>query len=153
MSFDTNRFTQKSQESIVAAQNLAERNGNSQVEPEHLLLALLEQGDGVVPQVLSKMNIPVGALAQQVQAELGKLPRVSGGGVQVGISNRLRTVLVKAHDELSQFGDEYVSTEHLLLSILKNAGGAAERVLQQTGANPNPPMRALRAVRGARRVA
>src|SRR6266545_1621435 len=67
MSFDTNRFTQKSQEAIVAAQYLAERNGNSQVEPEHLLLALLEQADGVVPQVLGKMNIAAGVLIQQLR--------------------------------------------------------------------------------------
>src|SRR5947199_9950485 len=132
MSFDTNRFTQKSLEAIIAAQNLAERNGNSQVEPEHLLLALLEQSEGVVPQVLSKMNIAVGALAQQVRAEINRLPRVSGDA-QVGLSPRLRTVLVRAHDELSQFGDEYVSTEHLLLAILAHAGGAAQRILQQAG--------------------
>ena len=112
MAVNTNRLTEKSQESLVAAQNLAERNGNSQVEPEHLLLALLEQSEGVVPQVLSKMNIATGALVQQVRAELQRLPRVTGTGVQIGISPRLRTVLVRAHDELSQFGDEFVSTEH-----------------------------------------
>jgi ATP-dependent Clp protease ATP-binding subunit ClpB len=152
MSFDTNRFTQKSQEAIVAAQNLAERNGNSQVEPEHLLLALIEQGDGVVPQVLSKMNVAVGALAQQIRAELGKLARVSGSGVQVGISPRLRTVLLRAHDELSQFGDEYVSTEHLLLAILAHAGGAAQRVLQQHAITRDNLLAALREVRGTQRV-
>src|SRR4051794_12499863 len=152
MSFDTNRFTQKSQEAIVAAQNLAERNGNSQVEPEHLLLALIEQGDGVVPQVLSKMQVAVGALAQQVRAELGKLPRVSGSGVQVGISNRLRTVLLRAHDELARFGDEYVSTEHLLLAILSHAGGAAQRILQQAGVTHDALLQALREVRGTQRV-
>src|SRR5215207_6745029 len=86
MSFNTNRFTEKSIEAINASQNLAERNGNSQVEPEHLLLALIEQGDGVVPQVLSKVNVAIGALAQQVRAELGKLPRVSGSAVQDGIT-------------------------------------------------------------------
>jgi len=152
MSFNTNRFTEKSQEAIVAAQNLAERNGNSQVEPEHVLLALLEQGDGVVPQVLSKMQVAVGALAQQVRAEIGKLGRVSGGGVQVGISPRLRTVLVKAHDELAQFGDEYVSTEHLLLAILAHAGGATQRLLQQHGITRDNLMQTLREVRGTQRV-
>src|SRR6185295_9078590 len=109
MSFDTNRFTQKSQEAIVAAQNIAERNGNSQVEPEHLLLALLEQNEGVVPAVLNKMNVAVGALAQQVRAEINRLPRVSGSGAQLYYSQRMRTVLTRAHDELAQFGDEYVS--------------------------------------------
>src|SRR5690242_19048127 len=118
MSVNTNRFTEKSQEALVAAQGLAERNGNSQVEPEHLLLALLEQSEGVVPQVLSKMNVAVGALAQQVRSELSRLPRVSGSNVQVSLSPRLRAVLVGAHDELAQFGDEFVSTEHLLLAIL-----------------------------------
>jgi ATP-dependent Clp protease ATP-binding subunit ClpB len=152
MSFNTNRFTEKSIDAINASQNIAERNGNSQVEPEHLLLALLEQGDGVVPQVLSKMKIAVGALAQQVRAELNRLPRISGSGVQVGISNRLRTVLVRAHDELAQFGDEYVSTEHLLLSILAHAGGAAQRLLQQVGLTRDTLMAALREVRGTQRV-
>ncbi|MBK9712971.1 MAG: ATP-dependent chaperone ClpB [Kouleothrix sp.] len=152
MSFNTNRFTEKSIEAINASQNIAERNGNSEIQPEHMLLALLDQGDGVVPQVLSKMNIAVGALAQQVRAELNRFPRISGSGVQVGISNRLRTVLVRAHDELAQFGDEYVSTEHLLLSILDNAGGAAERLLKQSGLTRDALMRALREVRGTQRV-
>jgi ATP-dependent Clp protease ATP-binding subunit ClpB len=152
MTFNTNRFTQKSQEAIVAAQNLAEQNGNSQIEPEHLLLALLEQSDGVVPQLLNKMNIPVNTLIQQLRAEINRLPKVSGSGVQVGISNRLRTVLVNAHNELSQFGDEYVSSEHLLLSILDNAGGAAQRILQQAGITRDKVLIALREVRGNQRV-
>src|SRR5512136_2775756 len=151
MSFDTNRFTQKSQEAILAAQATAERNANSQVEPEHLLLALLDQGDGVVPQVLAKLNLPVGALAHQVRAELGKLPRVSGD-VHLAISPRLRIVLVRAHDELAQFGDEYVSTEHLLLSILQNAGGAAQHILQQASLTRDALLMALREVRRTQRV-
>ncbi len=152
MSFNINRFTQKSQEALLAAQGAAERNGNSQVEPEHLLLALLEQGDGVVPQVLTKMNIAVGRLLQQVTTELNRLPRVSGGNVQVNISPRLRTVLVRAHDELAQFGDEYVSTEHLLLALLEHAGGAAQRVLEQAGLDRNALLQTLREVRGTQRV-
>ncbi len=152
MSFNTNRFTQKTQEAIVAAQNAAERNGNSQVEPEHLLLGLLEQGDGVVPQVLGKLGVAVGALRQQLGTELNRFPRVSGGGVQLTMSSRLRSVLLKAHDELAQFGDEYVSTEHLLLSLLANAGGGAERLLKQAGLTRDKLMQALRDVRGSQRV-
>jgi ATP-dependent Clp protease ATP-binding subunit ClpB len=152
MTFNINRFTQKSQEALIAAQNLAERNGNSQVEPEHLLLALLEQSDGVVPQVLQHLQVPVGALAQQVRTELNRLPRVSGAGVQVGISNRLRNVLVRAHDELAPFGDEYVSTEHLLLALLDHAGGAAARILQQAGLTRDRLLQALREIRGTQRV-
>jgi ATP-dependent Clp protease ATP-binding subunit ClpB len=152
MAFNTNRFTQKSEEAIIAAQQLAERNGNSMIEPEHLLLTLLEQTDGVVPSVLGKMNIALGSLIQQVRTEVGKLPRVSGSGVQIEFSNRMRTVVVRAHDELQQFGDEYVSTEHLLLSIFANAGGAAERLLRNAGITREKLMTALREVRGTQRV-
>lgn len=152
MSFNTNRLTQKSQEALVAAQNIAERNGNSQVEPEHLLLAMLEQGEGVVPRILAKLSIATGALAQQVRAELNRLPRVSGGGIQVSMSQRLRTVLLRAHDELAQFGDEYVSTEHMLLAILNHASGAAQRLLQQAGLTRDTLMQVLREVRGSQRV-
>jgi ATP-dependent Clp protease ATP-binding subunit ClpB len=152
MSFNINRFTEKSQEAILSAQNNAERNGHSQVEPEHLLLALLEQGDGVVPQVLTRLNVAVGRLQQQIAAEINRLPRVSGSGVQVGLSNRLRTVLVRAHDEMAPFGDEYVSTEHLLLAILDHAGGAAQRLLRESGLDRGKLMEALRDVRGAQRV-
>ncbi len=152
MSFDTNRLTQKSYEAIIAAQNLAERNGNSQVEPEHLLLALLDQGDGVVPQVLTKMKLAVGALRQQAAKEVQSLPRVSGGNIQLTISQRLRTVLLKAYDELAQFGDEFISTEHLLLAMLDHAGGAAERVLKQAGLTRDALLQALREVRGTQRV-
>jgi len=152
MAFNINRFTQKSQEALVAAQNLAERNANSQVEPEHLLLALLEQGEGVVPQVLGKLSLPVGALAQQLRAEIAKLPRVSGTGIERAISPRLRSVLVRAHDELASFGDEYVSTEHLLLSLLGHAGGAAQRLLREAGVTRDTLLDALREVRGTQRV-
>ncbi len=152
MSFNTNRFTQKSYEAIAAAQAAAERLGNAEVQPEHLLYALLDQSDGVVPQVLSKLNLPVGAFKQQVNNEISRFPRISGGGVQVQLGSRLRTVLVKAHDELAQFGDEYVSTEHLLLAILDHAGSGAERVLKQAGLTRDKLLMALREVRGAQRV-
>jgi ATP-dependent Clp protease ATP-binding subunit ClpB len=152
MAFDTNRFTQKSQEAIVNAQTLSERNGNSQVEPEHLLFTLLEQADGVVPQVLNKMNLPVGVLLQKVSQELKRLPRISGTNVQISISPRLRTVLVSAHDEMAPFGDEYVSTEHLLLALLDKAGGATEQILKQSGLTREKLLLALREVRGTQRV-
>ncbi|NNJ12030.1 ATP-dependent chaperone ClpB [Chloroflexales bacterium ZM16-3] len=152
MSLNTNRFTQKSYEAITAAQSAAERAGNSEVQPEHLLYALLDQGDGVVPQVLAKMNIPVGALKQQISAEIGKLPRISGSNMQVQLSSRTRQVILRAHDELGQFGDEYVSTEHLLLAMIDQAGGGAERVLKQSGLSRSTLLDALRAVRGSQRV-
>lgn len=152
MSFNTNRWTQKSQEAIAEAQGLAERNGNSNIEPEHVLLALLEQGDGIVPQVLTKLNIAVGAMQQQMRAEIARFPRQSGTNTQAQVSARLRTVLLRAHDEMAPFGDEYVSTEHLLLAILDHAGGGAERALKQAGMTRDKLMATLREVRGSQRV-
>ena len=152
MSFNTNRWTQKSQEAIAEAQGLAERNGNSNIEPEHVLLALLEQGDGIVPQVLTKLNIAVGAMQQQMRAEIARFPRQSGTNTQAQVSARLRTVLLRAHDEMAPFGDEYVSTEHLLLAILDHAGGGAERALKQDGMTRDKLMATLREVRGSQRV-
>ncbi len=152
MSLNTNRFTTKSYEAIAAAQSAAERAGNSEVQPEHMLFALLDQGDGVVPQVLAKMSVAVGALKQQVSAEIGKLPRISGSNMQVQIGTRTRQVILRAHDELGLFGDEYVSTEHLFLAILDHAGGGAERTLKQAGIKRAALLDALRAVRGSQRV-
>ncbi|MCB8816385.1 ATP-dependent chaperone ClpB [Desulfosporosinus shakirovi] len=152
MSFDTNRFTQKSQEAITGAQIMAERNGNSLVEPEHLLLTLLEQGDGVVPQVLTKLGMAVGSIIQTIRQEINRFPRINGGNVQMSISPRLRSVLVAAHDEMAPFGDEYVSTEHLLLGIWEKAGVSAQQVLKQAGLTREKLLQALREVRGTQRV-
>ncbi len=98
------------------------------------------------------MNVPTGAILQKVRAEIGKFPRVTGANGEPGISPRLRTVLVRAHDELATFGDEYVSTEHLLLSILAHAGGAAQRILKDAGISRDSLLSALREVRGTQRV-
>ena len=152
MSFNTNRLTEKSYEALVAAQAAAERTGNSEVQPEHLLFTLLEQGDGVVPQVLARLGVAVGALKQQVNSEIQKLPRVSGTNVQPQYSSRLRNVVMRAYDELAGFGDEYVSTEHLLLALLDHSGGAVERLLKQSGLRREGLLAALREVRGAQRV-
>ncbi|KJR46084.1 ClpB protein [Desulfosporosinus sp. I2] len=152
MSFDTNRFTQKSQEAITEAQSMAERNANSLIEPEHLMLALLEQVEGVTSQVLTKLNIATGVLISSIRQEIHRFPRISGGNVQISISPRLRTVLVAAHDEMTPFGDEYVSAEHLLLAILAKAGGSVEKILKQAGLTREKLLQALREIRGTQRV-
>jgi ATP-dependent Clp protease ATP-binding subunit ClpB len=152
MAFNINRFTEKSQEAVLRAQQLAEEHNNNQVEPEHLLAALLGQEEGVVPQVLQRLGANPRAMLQKVQAELEGMPKVSGGGVQVGISSRLRKVLVRAHDEIQQFRDEYVSAEHLLLALLESAGGATAQILQQAGVTRETLLQALTQVRGSQRV-
>jgi ATP-dependent Clp protease ATP-binding subunit ClpB len=152
MAFNINRFTEKSQEALVAAQQLAENLNHSQVEPEHLLAALLQQPEGIVPQVIQRLGIDPQSLLNSVLAELDKLPKVTGGGTQVGISSRLRQVLVRAHDEIQQFRDDYVSTEHLLLALLQSAGGATSRILQGAGVTRDRILEVLAEVRGKQRV-
>ena len=152
MSFDTNCFTQKSREAIVEAQSMAERNANSLIEPEHLMLALLEQVEGVTPQVLTKLNIATGVLISTIRQEINRFPRMSGGNVQISMSPRLSTVLVSAHDEMAPFGDEYVSTEHLLLAILAKAGGSVQKILIEIGLTREKLLQALREIRGTQRV-
>jgi ATP-dependent Clp protease ATP-binding subunit ClpB len=152
MSFDTKRFTEKTYEALQNAQLIAERNTNSQLEPEHVLLAMLEQGEGVVPRVLSKMDVAVGALAQQVRNEINNFPRASGTNVQLVASSRLQRVITHVYDELAQFGDEYVSTEHLLLAMLEHAGGGLQRILQQANITRDRLLMALREVRGTQRI-
>ncbi|RNC28770.1 MAG: Chaperone protein ClpB 1 [Candidatus Dichloromethanomonas elyunquensis] len=152
MAFDTNRFTQKSQEAIISAQTHAERNHNSLVEPEHLLLALLEQDEGVVPQLLNKLNISNKTIADKTKTSIGKMPRMMGAAAQLSYSPRMRTILVNAHDLMEPFGDDYVSTEHLFLSILDNAGGDAERILKEAGINRESLFKVLKEIRGSQRV-
>ncbi|WP_368292499.1 ATP-dependent chaperone ClpB [Dehalobacter sp. TBBPA1] len=152
MAFDTNRFTQKSQEAIIAAQNNAESNHNSQVEPEHLLLALLEQNEGVVPQILNKLNISLASVSEKTKSSIARLPRMMGAASQLSISPRMRTVLVNAHDQMEPFGDDYVSTEHLLLAIVDQAGGEAGKTLKEAGVTREALLKVLKEIRGSQRV-
>lgn len=152
MVFDTNRFTQKSQEAIISAHNNAEKNNNSQVEPEHLLLALLEQNEGVVPQLLNKLNIPIMRLVEKTKLSIGKFPRIMGAAAQLTYSQKMRTVLVNAHDQMEPFGDDYVSTEHLFLAILEQGSGDAEQILKAAGVSRDAIFNVLKEIRGSQRV-
>jgi ATP-dependent Clp protease ATP-binding subunit ClpB len=151
---DINRFTEKAQASVRAAQTLATRYSNQQIEVEHLLLALLEQEGGLVPSVLSKAAVNVDALRQAVEAEINKFPKVSGpsGPVdQVYITARLNKIFVAAEDEAKKLMDDYISVEHLLLAII-DGGGAASRILNTLGANRQRIEAVLKEVRGNQRV-
>ena len=147
-----NKYTEKAQEAILAAQQLAEREGHPEILPEHLLLTLLEQKEGVVPEIVRKMNPDPMALASAVRAELNRLPRAHGGA-QVGFSARLRQVLTAAEQEAERLKDEYVSTEHLFVAIAAEGGrSAASRLLQQRGITKDTILQAMTSVRGSQRV-
>jgi ATP-dependent Clp protease ATP-binding subunit ClpB len=147
-----NKYTEKAQEAIVTAQQLAEREGHPEVLPEHLLLTLLEQKEGVVPEIVRKMNPDPAALGTAVRTELNRLPRAHGG-TQVGLSPRLRQVFTAAEQEAERLKDDYVSTEHLFIAIAGEGGrSAASRLLQQRGITKDTILQAMASVRGSQRV-
>ena len=147
-----NKYTEKAQEAIITAQQLADREGHPEITPEHILLTLLEQREGIVPSIARKLNADPAALAAAVRTELGRAPRAHGGA-QAGLSPRLRAVADFAEQEAGRLKDEYVSTEHLLIAIASEGGrSAASRLLQQHGMTRDAIMQALTAVRGSQRV-
>ena len=121
---DIQKFTQKSQEALQLAQTKAVAFGHQQVEPKHLLLGLIEPGDSLVRRLLQRMEVPADALQQAVEQELQKLPKVSGPGFtadKIFLTQELAQVLTAAETQAQQMRDEYVSVEHLFLSLLPSA--------------------------------
>jgi ATP-dependent Clp protease ATP-binding subunit ClpB len=143
-------LTEKAQESLAAAQRLANRFGQQQVDVEHLLLALLEQESGLAGSILRKANVDVGRLRERAQQEIERLPKVAGASAE-SMSSRLGRVLNRAEDEARTFKDEYVSVEHLLLGLIEE-GGPAARLLKEFGATRDRVLQALQEVRGSQRV-
>ncbi len=149
MKFD--KFTVKAQEAVQAAQSLADQGNHQALEPEHLLLALLQQQEGVVGPLLSKLGARPEAIAREVQGALDKLPKVKGAGRQYA-SERLEAALNRAWDEAQRLKDEYCSTEHLLIGIAQDKSGAAGRILAASGVTPEAIYKALVEVRGSQRI-
>ena len=147
-----NKYTEKAQEAILAAQGLADREGNPEIAPEHLLLTLVEQHEGIVPDIARKMKADPAAIAAAIRAELNKLPRAHGGS-QPGLSARLRKVTDDAEAEAERLKDEYVSTEHLFIAIAsEGARSPSVRLLESRGITRDAILQALTAVRGSQRV-
>ncbi len=147
---DINKMTQKAQEALKVSQSTALRYSHQELDYEHLLLALLTQEGGLVPQLLERMGVPVAPIRARVEEALEKKPRVSGGGAEadkIYVSQRLGKVLVQAEDEAKRLRDEYVSVEHLLLALVE-----ADRMLAGFGVDRNRLMEALKVVRGHHRV-
>ena len=150
MRFD--KLTLKAQEALQEAQALAEKSEQQQIEPEHLLLALVRQNEGVVPQVFQKLGVSLPSLASQLEESLKKMPRVHGGGMgQVYLSPRLKKVLDHSFQEADRLKDTYVSTEHLLLA-LADEGGAAAQTLSAQGITRDDLYKVLVSIRGSQRV-
>ena len=149
---DLNRFTEKAQEAILQAQSLAKEYSHGQIEGEHLLLALLAQTDGVVPQVVQKLGLQPTALRQQLQGELGRKPKVYGGAAQVGLSRELAWTLDQAEKIAKEMHDDFISTEHLLLAMTDDRAGNVAQMLRAYGLTEDAIKRALLNIRGSQRV-
>ena len=144
------RYTLRGQEAIQSAIEAAERNQHQQVEPEHLLLAMLEQPEGVVRPLLGKLGANLQVVLNDLQAAIARLPKVQGGSQY--FSPRITQVFQAAQKEAEQMQDEYVSTEHLLLAVAAEKDGAAGRILRQHGVNREDLFKVIEQTRGGVRV-
>src|SRR6266705_1846439 len=153
---DLNRLTQNSQQAVQEAQTKALRYGHVEVDGEHLLLALLEQQDGLLPRLLARMEVPLASLQSALEQALERRPRVSGPGVEAGkiyVTQRLQKLFVQAEDEAKRLKDEYVSVEHITLALIdEGTSTVAGRLLQQYHVTRDSFLAALTAVRGHQRV-
>ena len=148
-----NQFTQKSVEAIQAAQQLAGERQNQQIRQEHLLLCLLEQKEGLIPQLMQKIGIDPAALRQKLTAAVERLPQVSGSGAgQMYLSRELEQALNEAEKIAGEMHDEYTSVEHLMLGLFEKADDALTGLFRETGLTKEKFMTALRQVRGNRSV-
>src|ERR671910_2308847 len=147
----TTKFTEKAQEAILTAQRETESRNISQFEPIALLLALLDQSDGLVPEIMRKLAVDPAAVLRDVATEFQGLPKLSYAA-QPTPSNSLRKVLQTAEDEAKRMGDEYVSAEHLLLGILDGLDTGAAKLLARFGVTKDRVFEALTQIRGGQRV-
>ncbi len=136
-----NRLTERAREALVAAQDLAQERNSGQVEPEHLLYALLGQADGVAPQMLRALGLDPAAVLQDVDQALQQLPKVYGG--QLSLSQRLSKALARADEEAKSLHDDYISTEHLLLALAEQTDGPGGKLLARLGVTREKALSAL----------
>ena len=153
MRFD--RFTERAQDAAARAYEIVQRYGHTQVDTEHLFLALLEQQDGAVPQILEQLNVSASDLTDRLDKELRSTPKVAvyGGGVgQVFYTPRIRTVLELAQGEANRLKDEFISTEHIFLAILSERNTPTSRLLQEFDITRERILEGINNLRGGQRV-
>jgi len=145
------KFTQKMQEALQAAQDLASQSKHQEITNEHFLLSLLDQSDGITQPLLEKIGVQPNQLRDRLLTELNRKPKVTGASVDLRLSNELRTVLDAAEKEMAKLKDEYTSAEHYLLA-LSSASVPAAKMLKDLGVTHAKLMQALQQVRGSQRV-
>src|SRR6202041_3583663 len=152
MAMRWDKFTLKSQEAVQRAVALANENGQPEVVPMHLLLALIEDKEGIIVPLLQKIGVPADKLLGTAQQAIAGMPKVSGSESEPGLSSSMQKVLNEASKEASDFKDEYVSTEHLLLALTHIKNDPAQLLLASVGATRDAILKALTSVRGNQRV-
>src|SRR5919202_228951 len=144
------KFTLRGQEAIQSAIELAERNQHQQVEPEHLLTAMLEQPEGIVRPILGKLGANVAVVLNDTQAAVARFPRVQGG--QQYFSSRLSQIFPASQTQAEKMQDEFISTEHLLLAIAEEKDGDAGKILRQHGVKKDDLFKVIEQMRGGSRI-
>ena len=144
------RYTNKSQEALLGAQSLATEFGHTAIDPLHVLVALMQQADGVVPEVVAKIGARPQALLNELEQNLESRPRVSGSNAQVGLSRTTQQMLSRAEQQAKKMRDDYVSTEHILLALTED--NSVNGILERHGVTHNAILQALTAIRGGQRV-
>src|SRR5438093_285994 len=145
------KFTQKMQEALQTAQDLASQSNHQEITNEHFLLSLLDQSDGITQPLLEKIGVQPNQLRERLTSELERRPKVTGASVDLRLSNELRSVLDGAEKEMAKLKDEYTSAEHYLLA-LSSANAPASKILKDLGVTRDKLMQALQQVRGSQRV-
>ncbi len=147
---DIHRLTEKAREAIIQAQQIAQEHGNTQVEPEHLLLSLLGQEGGVIPQILNGLNVPLHHVVNDMKARVEAKPK-AGSSTEAYISAELKAVMDRAYREMDDFKDDYVSAEHLFLALLQSSGSVSH-ALKDMGITREKVYQILTSIRGSQRV-
>ncbi len=153
MRFD--RFTERAQEAAQRAAEIIQRYGHNQIDTEHILLALIEQPGGVIPQILEKMNVSSDALVERLDTTLRSSPKANifgGGAGQIFITPRVKRIIDLANEEANRLKDEYISTEHIFLAILTERNTPAARILESAGLTRDRVYDAIQDLRGGQRV-
>jgi ATP-dependent Clp protease ATP-binding subunit ClpB len=152
MAIRWDKFTLKAQEAIQRANELASEHGNPEVLPSHVLAALLEDKEGIVPPIMEKIGIGPQSVLSDLYQEMDRLPKISGAAAQATLSQAANQLLDRAFKEADTFKDEYVSTEHLLLAATQLKREPAQEILARHGATHDAILKALTSVRGSQRI-
>ena len=132
---DLNKFTQKSLEVVQNSQNMAIKNGNPELQEIHIHYGLMVDQDGLIPKVLSLMGENPNLIKSDIEREIDKLPKQSGGGGSLYPSRIYTKILLNSEDEAKKFGDEYVGVEHIYISLLKEKATTSERIFNKCNIN------------------